>query len=80
LWLREYKRKGGRIMPKSLFTSKHHRLIAMVVRDSRLAGEPGLLATPNIVSMLCFLFRMDNPKFDPETFRTACGDKPAHSD
>ena len=74
-------------MPKSLFTTNHHKAIARVINDSRLPKVNLITATsePDIspywlVKMFVAMLRQDNPKLDEEAFRIACGEQPAHSD
>lgn len=67
-------------MPKSLFTAKHHRLIAQAIKESRSPGRVDEIDDELLMGILVATFRMDNPKFDAESFRIACGEQPAHSD
>lgn len=64
----------------SLFTAKHYRAIARAINDSRAPNHPENIDTRWLVKILITMFRLDNPRFDPEAFRVACGDKPEHPD
>ena len=63
----------------SLFYAKHYKAIAYAVNGSRLPREPESINAYWLVSLLSFMFRLDNPRFDAEAFRVACGEKPEHN-
>ena len=65
-------------MPKSLFTAKHYRFIAKAIQDSRIDNDT--VSAYGLILILTTIFRLDNPRFDADAFRTACGEQPVHSD
>lgn len=68
-------------MPKSLFSSKHHRFLSEVINGSRYHTTPKETTSIRwLVNLFCFALKWDNPKFDTEAFRIACGEQPVHSD
>lgn len=64
----------------SLFSRKHYKAIARAVDDSRLSSSPDTITAHWLIKVLSVMFRLDNPRFNEETFRVACGEKPEHSD
>lgn len=64
----------------SLFHAKQYKVIAKAVNDSRTVDDSQFISVYWLLQILCFMFKLDNPRFDPETFRRACGEHPEHSD
>jgi hypothetical protein len=65
-------------MPKSLFTRRHYRFIAQAIKGSR--SPSNIIDGKLLIMVLVATLRMDNPRFDADAFRAACGEQPAHSD
>ena len=64
----------------SLFSKKHYSLIARAIYESRESDDSNIIHAYWLVRMLSFAFKQDNPRFDADTFRVACGEKPEHFD
>jgi len=64
----------------STFYAKQYKAIAQAVKDSRMQSNPETVSLHWLIKILSTMFRMDNPRFDEEAFRIACGEKPEHSD
>ena len=67
----------------SVFHAKQYKAIAKVVNNSRgptAITDPAIISPYWLVKMFVVMLRLDNPRFDEETFRIACGEKPEHSD
>ena len=59
-------------MPKSVFTARHYKLIAQAIKDSRSA-DSNIIYADLLIGILITTFRLDNPRFNPDVFRDACG-------
>lgn len=60
----------------SVFQSKHYRVIAKAIdesRDPRRSLE--FILVRHLVTLLAFYFSQDNPKFNDSAFRIACGEQ-----
>lgn len=64
----------------SLFYAKQYKAIARAVNDSREYDYPTNIKAYWLVKILTIMFRNDNPRFNEDDFRVACGEKPEHTD
>lgn len=58
----------------SIFNAKHYKAIAQAIDHSRSPAKAQFISAPNLVNLLSYYFKLDNPRFNESTFRTACGE------
>jgi len=63
----------------SLFNSRHYRVVAMAVKMGRIPEAPHLIKAYNLIKLLSYYFKLDNPRFNEETFQKACDEKKEES-
>ena len=56
----------------SLFNSKHYRVVATAVRMGRTPEAPHVLKASNLIRLLSYYFKLDNPRFNEEAFQKIC--------
>lgn len=54
-------------------TQKDYRLIAEVIFKQRESSNVATVILRQLVSKLCLAFAEDNPRFNEDIFRRACG-------
>ena len=64
----------------SLFYARQYKAIASVIKESRDTNNYEFIRPIWLIKMLTVVFKHDNPRFDADAFRIACGEKPDHSD
>jgi len=58
----------------STFTAKHYKIIAQAIDHSRSPSKAPFISAKYLVDYLTYCFKLDNPRFNESTFRTACGE------
>lgn len=59
----------------SVFQSKHYRVIAKAIDESRDPRSLEFILVRHLVNLLAFYFSQDNSRFNDSAFRIACGEK-----
>ena len=60
-----------------MFTCRHYKVIAQAINDSRKSeNEPDSISAYWLIKMLSTIFKLDNSRFNADTFRKACGEQP----
>jgi len=62
----------------STFNKAHYKIIAQAIKDARSEMEVSVIPTKKIINLLSFYFNLDNPRFNEDAFRKACGDEQHH--
>jgi hypothetical protein len=60
----------------STFSRQHYKVIAQAIKDSRVEEQPNLIPARRLINLLSFHFKLDNPRFNADSFHKACGEKP----
>lgn len=58
-----------------MFNKHHYLIIAKAIKFSRAKEQPNLIPAAGIIRLLSFQFSLDNPRFNAEAFRKACGEE-----
>ena len=59
-----------------LFRAEHYKVIARAIDTSRIPERPTLIRARQLIELLSYYFDLDNPRFNPDSFRKACGEQP----
>jgi len=59
-----------------MFSKRHYKVIAQAIKDSRADESPQIIPARILINLLAFHFKLDNPRFNPDAFRKACGEEP----
>jgi hypothetical protein len=60
----------------STFNKQHYKVIAQAIRNARSSTEPSIIPASKLINLLSFHFKLDNPRFNADSFHKACGEKP----
>lgn len=56
----------------SLFNSRHYRVVAIAVKMGRTPEAPHVIKASNLIRLLSYYFKLDNPRFNEEAFQNLC--------